>query len=125
MKTAWPVALVGLIGLGLFQMVLPLVRAPFTMEIDPDEGWNAFFAEKALAGQPLYRQPAPWLSVNYPPLSFYAAGVLGRLLGDTLLAGRLISLASVLALSLLVFLAAARLTRDRYASLFAGLLCRG
>src|SRR5512138_1754877 len=125
MKTAWPVALVGLIGLGLFQMVLPLVRAPFTMEIDPDEGWNAFFAEKALAGRPLYRQPTPWLSVNYPPLSFYAAGGLGRLLGDTLLAGRSISIVSLLALSLMLSLIVSRLTRDRTASLFAGFLCLG
>lgn len=125
MKTAWSVALVGLIGLALFQMVLPLVRAPFTMEIDPDEGWNAFFGEKALAGLSLYRQPTPWLSVNYPPLSFYAAGGLGRLLGDTLLAGRLISIASLLALCLTVFVIVARLTRDRYASLFAGFLCLG
>lgn len=125
MKTVWFAALVGLVGLTLFQMVLPLVRAPVTMEIDPDEGWNAYFSQKALAGRSLYRNPTPWLSVNYPPFSFYAAGALGSLLGDTLFAGRLISLASLLALCLMISAIVARLTRDRYASLFAGFLCLG
>lgn len=118
-------ALVVLAGLALFQMILPVVRAPFKMPIDPDDGWNAFFGQKAMTGRPLYQHPTPWLSVNYPPFSFYIVGALGRLLGDTLLAGRSLSILSLLLLSLMVALVVVRRSRDRYAAIFAGFFCLG
>jgi hypothetical protein len=125
MRIIWLTALVLLIILTVFHMILPIIRLPFKMEIDLDEGWNAFFSQKAIAGQPLYLHPTPWISVNYLPFSFYVVGALGRLLGDTLLAGRLVSVLSLLMLALGISLIVAKLSRNSYASIFAGFICLG
>lgn len=58
--------------------------------LDPDEGWNAYLARAAVGGAPLY--PHGVMVNNYPPLSFYIVGMLGRLTGDPIVAGRLLSL---------------------------------
>ncbi len=58
--------------------------------LDPNEGWNAAHALRAMAGQPLYPPPGALLVNNYPPLSFYVVGALGRISGDTIMAGRLV-----------------------------------
>ena len=125
MRIVRPMALLLLILLVIFHTILPIIRLPFKMEIDPDEGWNAFFCQKAIAGQPLYLHPTPWISVNYLPFSFYIVGIMGWLLGDTLFAGRLISLRSLLMLALGISVIVARLSRNSYASIFAGFLCLG
>ncbi len=58
--------------------------------LDPNEGWNAYLAHAAIAGQALY--PAGDFINNYPPLSFYLVGALGWLSGDAIIAGRIVSL---------------------------------
>jgi hypothetical protein len=58
--------------------------------LDPDEGWNAYLARAAVSGAPLY--PHGLMVNNYPPLSFYIVGMLGRITGDPIVAGRLLSL---------------------------------
>jgi hypothetical protein len=47
---------------------------------------------------------------NYSPLSFYAIGYLGRLLGDNLFVGRAVSVVALLALTVEIFLAVRILT---------------
>ncbi|MBV9331061.1 MAG: glycosyltransferase family 39 protein [Alphaproteobacteria bacterium] len=71
--------------------------APIQVPIDYNEGWNAFHASAAATGQPLYPGAASMMINNYPPLSFYLTGYLGELIGDNILAGRLLSLASAIA----------------------------
>lgn len=88
-------ALALLVALAAWASAWPVYRAGFDVEIDTNEGWNAHFAEAALGASPLYPGPERLTANNYPPLSFYAVGALGRVLGDPLGAGRLLSLVGV------------------------------
>jgi hypothetical protein len=73
----------------------PVYRAFLNIEIDGNEGWNAYHADAAMGRMPLYPAPDQLITNNYPPLSFYIVGGLGWLIGDPVLAGRLLSLASL------------------------------
>ncbi len=107
----------------------PVYRAWFKIEIDTNEGWNAYFDDAALGSMPLYPAPSQLITNNYPPLSFLIVGALGRVIGDTILAGRLLSLAAVAALAGAIALCVRRLGGDRLgaivgASLFVGMMSR-
>lgn len=93
-------AVLGLLGLALVLALYPLIRAFFDFEIDFNEGWNGYFQLRALAGQPLYSGYPPYFANNYPPLSFYLVGAVGNVIGDPVLAGRLVSLAAVAGIAL-------------------------
>jgi uncharacterized membrane protein len=58
---------------------------------------------------PLYPSSAQLITNNYPPLSFYIVGSVGRLIGDAVLAGRLLSLISVIAIATAIALSVRRL----------------
>ena len=88
-------AVLGLLGLGLVLALYPLIRAFWDFEIDFNEGWNGYFQLRAMAGQPLYSGYPEYFANNYPPLSFYLVGAAGQLVGDPVLAGRLVSLAAL------------------------------
>src|SRR5689334_17460647 len=68
-----------------------------------NEGWNAYWADAAWRGRALYPAVDSPISDNYPPLSFYIVGALGRLIGDNVFAGRLLALLSLLAVACNVF----------------------
>jgi hypothetical protein len=67
-----------------------------------NEGWNAYWAESALAGRALYTSPSSPITNNYTPLSFYIVGWLGHRLGDVIVAGRIVCLAALLGCAVLV-----------------------
>jgi len=125
MKTARLAVLVLLGILTVLHLILPIIRMPFKLEIDYNEGWNAIFCRKAISGEPIYTHHSGWISVNYPPLSFYIVGAVGWLLGDPLFAGRLVSLLSVVAIALGVAWISARRSRNVFASVFSGCFCLG
>jgi hypothetical protein len=56
------------------------------------------------SGSP-YPPASSFLTNNYPPLSFYVVGELGRVLGDMIVAGRIVSLLSFLAIAAGIFVA--------------------
>ena len=90
--------LIGCLGLLAFLSLLwPAYRAFLDIEIDYNEGWNAYHADAAMGRTPLYPSHDQLITNNYPPLSFYIVGAFGRLIGDPVLAGRLLSLAAVVA----------------------------
>ncbi len=89
-----------LLGLALLLVAYPAVRIPWDFEIDANEGWNAYYQLRAIAGQSLYVLPSPLAFNNYPPLSFYLVGAVAALLGDPMLAGRLVSVLSLGAIAL-------------------------
>lgn len=60
-----------------------------------NEGWNAYWSEVAWHGGSLYPPVDSPISNNYPPLSFYLVGALGRVVGDNIFAGRLLALVSL------------------------------
>src|SRR5258708_7186090 len=88
--------------LALYFLVWPVWRAQFPLEIAQNEGWNAYHADAAVGGGTLYPSPDTLIVNNYPPLSFYALGYLGRIFGDPLYVGRVLSLVSTLGLGALI-----------------------
>jgi hypothetical protein len=103
------------LGAGVDALTLAL-KVP----VDPREGWNAYNAEVAISGGRLY--PGGLWFNNYPPLSYFAVGRLGAIVGDAIVAGRIVALTSALMASWLVGLAASRMHCGRFESVLAGLL---
>lgn len=87
-----------------------------------DEGWNAYNAEAAIGGGLLYPPRDALIADNYPPVSFYVVGGLGRLVGDDIIAGRLIALASLLVVAGNIFLVLRTLDAPLLACGFATLV---
>jgi len=102
-----------LLVLAAWYFLWPAYRVFLNVEIDTNEGWNAYFADAALGRMPLYPSPEKLITNNYPPVSYYIVGGLGRLLGDPILAGRLLSLTATLAIGAAVAVAIRALGGDR------------
>jgi hypothetical protein len=88
--------------LAAYFMVWPVWRAGFPIEIAQNEGWNAYHADAAMGAAPLYPAADTLIVNNYPPLSFYVVGALGKVLGDPLYVGRVLSLLAVVGLGALI-----------------------
>jgi 6-pyruvoyl-tetrahydropterin synthase related domain len=86
--------------------------------LDPNEGWNAYHTLAAMSGAPLYPPAGSFLDNNYPPLSYYIVGAVGWLTGDEIVAGRIVSLLSLLAVAAGIFVSARRMGVSSEASLF-------
>jgi 6-pyruvoyl-tetrahydropterin synthase related domain len=85
--------IVAVVLCGLAEPLLTLRRF---IPLDPNEGWNAFFSQIAMAGGNLYPAGSSLITNNYPPVSFYVVGVVGLMSGDNIFAGRLVALVSML-----------------------------
>ncbi len=83
-----------------------------------NEGWVAYFADRAVHGGVLYPGADEMVMNNYPPLSFYVIGMAGLLTGDTVLAGRLISILALFAIAVTIGVLVARATSKRSAGAF-------
>lgn len=88
-----------------------------------NDGWNAYRASSASAGVPLYMARPAHTAVDYPPLSFHLVGALSRLTGDVNLAGRWLSLLSLVWVVVCSAGVARKISGDRLTGLLAGLLC--
>ncbi len=99
-----------------------LLRYPY--EWDDDEAFAVHFAQRLLDHQPIYVDfdKLPMVSLHYPPLFPAAIALLVPKYGATLLAGRLVSLASVVGIGLLVILIVRQETRRWSLGLLAALL---
>jgi hypothetical protein len=98
----------------------PIWRAQFLIEIWFTESWNAYWQDAAAAWLPIYPDPDSLVGNNYPPLSFYAVGLLGKLLHiDNLYVGRWLSFAGLGAVAVEVFLAVRILTGERLGAIIA------
>jgi hypothetical protein len=97
----WPAYILALavFAAALLSIVLPAASIGLYFERSYNEGWNAYHQARAAAGEPLYGAE-PWRPVNYPFLSFYLVGWLGRLFGNVLIPGRVLNLASLAAVSI-------------------------
>lgn len=89
---------------------------------DPNEGWNAYHAAAAMGAGALYPDAHGYFFNNYPPLSFYVVGMFGRLIGDQIIAGRIVSLASFGFVAFALALAARRMRCNVIAASIAALL---
>lgn len=93
--------------------------------LNPDEGWNAGQAMRALGRGALYPSPDALVANNYPPLSFYMIGALTRLFGDAIVTGRIVALAAQIAAGGAIGTIVARLARGKRAVAVAALLFGG
>jgi len=94
----------------------------FHVPFDPNEGWNAYFAQMAMRSGTPYPPDGGFMINNYPPLSFYLVGAIGKLLGDNIVAGRIVSLLALLGTALGIGEAARRMGCRIWHAAFAGLL---
>jgi hypothetical protein len=95
--------------IAIWSFAWTVYRAFLNVEIENNEGWNAFFADAAMGKMPLYPSTDQLITNNYPPLSFYIVGLVGRFIGDPVLAGRLLSLVAVVAIATAIALSVRRL----------------
>ena len=86
-------------ALAAYFMVWPVWRAQFPIEIWFTESWNAYHQDAAAAGFRLYPKADEFVVNNYPPLSFFAIGALGKVFGDNLFVGRVVSVIGLLAIA--------------------------
>ena len=84
------------------QFAMPIASLTRQISMNNNEGWNAYWSTRALARLPLYTDASSPISNNYPPLSFYIVGLLGRAIGDSILAGRLLCLSGLIAVAIMV-----------------------
>jgi hypothetical protein len=109
-------------ALALLHLALPLAALPQLVARNYNEGWNAYHADAVGSERPLYPEPAALFPNNYPPLSFPVVAFTGRVIGDPLRAGRMLSLLAFLVVSAEIAWLALRYTGSLGLGAFAGLL---
>src|SRR5215813_1357816 len=109
-----------LYAIAILSFAWPTYRAFLNIEIGNNEGWNAYFADAAMGKMPLYPSTAQLITNNYPPLSFYIVGLVGRFIGDPVLAGRLLSLVAMVAIATTIALSVRRLGGSGLAARISG-----
>ncbi|MBV9523234.1 MAG: hypothetical protein JO010_10600 [Alphaproteobacteria bacterium] len=85
-----------LFSIALAALVPPILTIDEDFEKIYSEGWNAYHAARAAAGEKLYSGDL-WRPVNYPFLSFYLVAWLKPLFGNVLIIGRGLNLAGLAA----------------------------
>ncbi|MBT9315264.1 hypothetical protein [Leptothoe spongobia] len=95
-------SILGILIIGL--LAQPILELLARVPKNYNEGWNAFHSARAFGLEALYPSSEHLFSNNYPPLSFYGIGGLGLLLGDSIIAGRLVALISLLIVAITIFL---------------------
>jgi hypothetical protein len=98
---------------------------PAHAPLNVNEGWNAGHVARAFGAGSLYPAPDALIANNYPPLSFAVVGAAGRLIGDPILAGRIVSLLSQIATGAAVYAIVARIAGARRVAMLAALLFAG
>jgi hypothetical protein len=119
----WAISLLALTTAVL--LIVPVWRATLHVSFDYKEGWNAVLAAQWMSGKPLYPAFDALSANNYPPLSFYVVGWVGRWLGDYLLAGRLLAFVGLFTSAVAVAAVVKWITGRTRAALMSGLLVLG
>jgi len=101
----------------------PVRRAFANVEVNYNEGWNAYRALMVSNGVPLYGTPPHGFGTGtaYPPISFHLIGLLGTASTFTLI-GRLVSLISLVAAGMFVGLIVRQAGGSRQIAVFSFLL---
>ena len=98
----WVAALTALSVCVVMAIWFPLLSIGSLPSRNYNEGWNAYRQWMAAVGHPLYgEKPALWIT-NYPFLSFHIVGFFGAVIGNVVLAGRIIAVASLTMTAVLV-----------------------
>ena len=99
MTRSYRLTVFALAGLALVMFAYPVLRITADFEIDYNEGWNVYLQGLVMHGVSPYSGAGALFFNNYPPLSFYLVGLVGQLIGDDLLAGRLLSVLAMAVIS--------------------------
>ena len=86
--------------LAILYFAWPVWRAQWPMEIDRNEAWNAFQADRLRAGLALYPDADALIANNYPPLSFILIAGLSKFGINPIFVGRVLSILATLAAAL-------------------------
>jgi hypothetical protein len=125
--TRWPerLIIIALFVMFLLSLIEPLAFLQAHVPRGYNEGWDAYHAHAAVSGGTLYPPPNALITNNYPPLSFYLVGGLGLLLGDDIVAGRVVGLVSSLVVAGNIFLILRVLSGTTAAAAFGAVLWLG
>jgi hypothetical protein len=108
------------LGIGcLIGLARVLAALGAQIPLDPNEGWNAYHAQAAINGGDLYPGAGSFLFNNYPPLSFYLVGATGMLVGDNIVAGRIVSLLALVAIAAGLYAILRRMRVGRWNAIFS------
>jgi len=101
----------------------PLRRTFANVEVNYNEGWNAYRAAMVSSGIPLYGAPPQGFGTGtaYPPISFHLVALLGTA-STFILIGRLVSLISLMVTGVFVSLIVRRAGGSRQTAVFSFLL---
>jgi hypothetical protein len=105
--------------------IQPVWRLPHRVYIDYNEGWNAYFSEMAIRFQNIYQPLDVKILNNYPPLTFYLTGFVGKITNDTIIAGRILSIVGLILSSIMTSLLIHRITIRKLLSAFGGMALIG
>jgi len=105
-------------AMGLAALILTL---PWHVAHEKDEGWIAYQVAAAMKGGVVYPMPPSFWFNNYPPLSYYVIGGLGKIVGDEIIAGRMIAVAAFIALGSAIAWTARTMGCTRLQSSFSAL----
>ena len=123
--TAFDLTLIAGAILVILLLVAPIATIPLHIPINYNEGWDAGLDTRAVnpSAGPLYPGPNTWVFNNYPPLGFFIVGAAGRwIFGDMILAGRILSLLSLLSAAALTGYCARKLGASTRAGIASSLL---
>jgi hypothetical protein len=85
-------AVLGVLGISTtIVLAMLLYRSSLRVPLNYNEGWNAYWAQRAAMGQAIYPPPGAMVFNNYPPLSFLLIGGLSRLGIDVWILGRIVA----------------------------------
>ena len=114
------------VGMALVQfarfLYIAFSRATYPFSLEWMEGGSFVQVSRILSGQPLYVRPSfDFIPQIYPPLYFYISALLSKVLGNSFLPLRLVSIIATLGILMLIFL----LVYDQSGSKLGGILATG
>jgi len=104
----------------IFALLLPVenfIAAGFTFEVNYNEGWSVYNADRLLRGELIYDDNY-WRVNNYPVGSFMIIAGVNILVHNLLLSGRLVALVSFMAIAVLAAIAIRRFGGGRTDAVF-------
>jgi hypothetical protein len=123
MKSAIPTIL--LLFVLLILLAAPITRMFYRFSITYNEGWTVYHSDAVSKGKQIYDTKDPFTPVVYPPLFFYLEGLIGKLFGNFLMIGRILSFLGLICTSFFAALIARIFSRNVIGSIFTAIFFCG
>ena len=98
-RYGWHIVLLLLFLSCVVLLLGPVVSIPYLVPRDWNEGYYAILQMRVFGPGPLYPDADGFLVNAYTPLSFYVVAGLSSIIGDNIIAGRVIALLSYISVS--------------------------